>query len=262
MEEKCPTRNPSPLCSVIIPAYNASRFIEDTVKSVIAQTFPEWECIVVDDCSTDNTFELVSAIAENEPRLRVIQNSENMRVAKTRMAGVAAARGKYVAFLDSDDMFVPEKLERQIDLLESTRSDFVCSSYELVDENAEPLGIVSCVPSKIKQDDLLSENCIGCSTVVCNKNLILRHPFNDEFFHEDYVCWLGCVKDCGCILGIEEPLVRYRFMQGTKSRNKLRSAYGVYSVYRKYCKMNLFKTAKYMLGYIKLKRRKYQSIMP
>lgn len=118
MEEKCPTRNPSPLCSVIIPAYNASRFIEDTVKSVIAQTFPDWECIVVDDCSTDNTFELVSAIAENEPRLRVIQNSENMRVAKTRMAGVAAARGKYVAFLDGDDMFVPEKLERQISLLE------------------------------------------------------------------------------------------------------------------------------------------------
>lgn len=101
MEEKCPTRNPSPLCSVIIPAYNASRFIADTVKSVIAQTFPDWECVVVDDCSTDNTFELVSAIAENEPRLRIIRNKENMRVAKTRMAGVAAARGKHVAFLDS-----------------------------------------------------------------------------------------------------------------------------------------------------------------
>ncbi len=246
-----------PVCSVIIPAYNAEKYIEATLESVRVQSFPDFECIVVDDCSADGTKELVRRFCGADARFRLLENEKNLKVAGTRNRGVAAARGKYVAFLDSDDLFLPDKLEAQISLAEEEGYAFVCGAYELMDEEGAPLGIVSHAAGRIDRERLIRQNEIGTSTVLLKRELALAHPFSEEYFHEDYACWLDCLTDCGCCFGMDRVLTRYRFMRGTKSRNKLRSARGVYEIYTKRLGFSRTKAMGRLITYMGLKAQKY-----
>lgn len=245
------------LCSVVIPAHNAGRYIRETLLSVEAQTYSNWECIVVDDFSSDDTADIVLEFVKKDPRFRLIRNEENLKVAKTRNVGVAAAKGEYIAFLDSDDVFVPKKLKKCLKLAKKSGCPMVCTSYELIDENSNPLNILSRCSGIITKERLVRSNEIGCSTVFIKREFALRHPFDDAFFHEDYACWLSVIEESGVILGIDEPLTLYRFMKGTKSNNKFVSAKGVWQIYTKALKLNFFKALVKMFGYFGMKVKKY-----
>ncbi len=245
------------VCSIVIPAHNAAAYIDKALDSVLAQTFKEWECIVVDDFSEDATADIAAAYAAKDARIRLIRNETNLKVALTRNRGASEAVGKYIAFLDSDDIFLPHKLERQLAVAETTGCPFICSSYSLIDENGASLDKISLCAGHIDLKRLIKSNEIGCSTVLLDRELALRHPFTDEFYHEDYACWLGVIKECGHAQGIYEPLVLYRFTEGSKSGNKLNSAKQVFDIYRRYLGLPLPSACAKMLGYFKRKLRKY-----
>ena len=245
------------LCSVVIPAHNAGRYIRETLSSVLTQTYENWECIVVDDFSSDDTADIVLEFAAKDPRFRLIKNEKNLKVAATRNAGVAAAKGEYIAFLDSDDVFVPKKLKKCLKLALKSGCDMVCSSYELIDENSKPLNILSRCSGRITKERLIRSNEIGCSTVFIRRETALKHPFEDRFFHEDYACWLSVIEDSGVILGIDEPLTLYRFMKGTKSNNKFVSVKGVWQIYTKCLNLSFFSAFFRMFGYMGMKIGKY-----
>ncbi len=211
----------------------------------------------MDDFSSDNTADIVREYIARDVRFRLLENSENLGVAKTRNRGVEAAGGEYIAFLDSDDVFVPKKLKKCLKLAKKSGCPMICSSYELIDENSQPLGILSRCSGRITRERLIRSNEIGCSTVLIKRETALKHPFDDSFFHEDYACWLSVIEESGVILGIDEPLTRYRFMQGTKSRGKFRSARGVFEIYRKALQMPLPLACVKMCGYTVLKLKKY-----
>ncbi|MDO4568670.1 MAG: glycosyltransferase [Clostridia bacterium] len=249
-----------PKCSVVIPAYNAAAFLPCALDSLLAQTHSDFECIVVDDCSSDATFSIAQEYAQRDARFSAVRSSSRGNAAGARNRGVALARGEYVAFLDSDDAFLPQKLEIQLAAMQRAGAEFSCTAYELVDERFEPLEAISHVAQTILPAELIVENTVGCSTVMARRELLLRHPFDSSFFHEDYVCWLACIEDCGSILGIDEPLTKYRFMRGSKSGNKLRSCRATYDVYRRYLGFPIGKTLRFMYNYVLRKARKYRSL--
>ncbi len=254
-------RSQRPLCSIVIPAYNGAAYIRDALDSVKAQGFCDFECIVIDDCSTDNTFDIANEYAKIDERFIVLKNETSLFAAGSRNRGVESARGEYIAFLDCDDIFLPEKLETQLTLMRENDSVFSCTAYKLVDRELNSLGKIQHVSPVITFDELIKENTIGCSTVMAKRELIKAHPFTNDFMHEDYVCWLDCVRDCGELLGIDIPLTDYRFMDGTKSSNKLKSAMATYSIYRKHLGLGIGKSSVLMYNYILRKLRKYKNMI-
>lgn len=262
MGEVAPRRVESaPLVSVIIPAYNAGDYILYAIQSLRDQTISDFECIVVDDCSSDATLSIAERASGGDPRFRIVRNERNLGAAQSRNLGVSMARGRYIAFLDADDYFLNDKLEKQLELMRASGARMVCCSYELIDEAGAPCGIISHAGGRITYNRLLRGNIIGCSSLLIESGLIKAHPFPSGVFHEDYACWLDCLKECSQAYGLDEPLVRYRFMRGTKSNNKLRSLRGVYQVYRQHCGMGLLKTWGLMLIYIFNKAKKYSALV-
>lgn len=251
----------APLVSVIIPAYNAADYILYAIESLRNQTISDFECIIIDDCSTDATLAVAQRFADCDSRFRVFSNERNLGAAQSRNSGVSRARGRYIAFLDADDCYLGDKLEKQLELLRTRGVRMVCCAYELIDENGTPCGVISHASGRITYKRLLRENIIGCSSVLIESDLIKAHPFPSGVFHEDYACWLDCLKDCSEAYGLDEPLVRYRFMRGTKSNNKLRSLRGVYEIYRRHCKMGLLKAWGMMLIYVFNKAKKYSALI-
>lgn len=251
----------APLVSVIIPAYNAADYISCAMESLRNQTISDFECIIIDDCSTDATLALAQRFAARDSRFRVFSNERNLGAAQSRNSGVSKARGRYIAFLDADDCYLSDKLEKQLVLLRERGVRIVCCAYELIDENGAPCGVISHAGGRITYKRLLRENIIGCSTVLIESGLIKEHPFPSGIFHEDYACWLDCLRDCSEAYGLDEPLVRYRFMRGTKSSDKLRSLRGVYEIYRKHCKMGLLRAWGMMLIYGLNKIKKYSTLI-
>ena len=176
-----------PKVTVIMPAYNAARFIEVAVNSVINQTVTDWELLIIDDCSKDETVLYAEALANKDSRITVIKNEENMGVARTRNRGLDMAKGQWVALLDSDDIWHSDKLEKQLELAGKTNADIVYCSYGIVDANGckarEPYVTIP----EVSLEDMLQQNYIGCSTVMLSQNVTDKYRFITDFFHEDYV---------------------------------------------------------------------------
>ena len=153
------------LVSIIMPSYNTGCFIKETIESVLAQSYPTWELIIVDDCSTDNTDEVVIQYLADE-RIRYIKNDTNSGAAVSRNRALREAKGKWIAFLDSDDLWFPEKLEKQIRFMENGNYHFSYTRYEEINEGSEPLGIVVSGPSKITKVGMYNYCWPGCLTVM------------------------------------------------------------------------------------------------
>jgi teichuronic acid biosynthesis glycosyltransferase TuaG len=213
-----------PVCSVVIPVYNSSKTLEACLRSALTQSFCEIEIIIVDDGSTDGSEAVYSLLAHGDPRMRCIKRESNMGVAAARNAGVAAARGEWLAFLDSDDYWKPEKLERQLELIRKSGAEFVFTAAECIGSDGQKSGRVFHVPDKADFETLLLGNVIVCSSVLIKKSLLLEYPMSHTELHEDYICWLRILKGGSPALGINEPLTVYRLSQKSKSGNKLKSA--------------------------------------
>ena len=217
--------------SVVIPSYNSGGTIEEAIESVLAQDVPV-EIIVIDDCSLDDT-EHVLQKYKNDPRIRIIVNEKNLGVAASRNRGVKEAVCDRVAFLDSDDMWVDGKLVKQLKLMDEIGTLICSTARELLTEDGNRTGKIIEVPDTVTYRELLKGNVINCSSVVADRNMLMKYPMGNDDIHEDYICWLQILKECGQAVLINEPLLLYRVVKNSKSGSKLSSAKKTFAVYRK-----------------------------
>ena len=249
-----------PKVSVIIPAYNAERFVRNAVASVANQSERDIEIIVIDDCSSDGTADICRAMAESDGRIRFMQNERNSGVSATRNSGVAAATGEYVAFLDSDDMWKPDKLALQLALANKHPECpifFTASSF--ISSDGAPYTYTLHVPETVDFKRLLRQNIISCSSVMARREILLAHPFMYDGMHEDYAVWLEILRAGTPARGIDDALLIYRLSDGSKSSNKLHSAVMQYRVYR-HIGLGVLRSLFYMPIYTLNGMKKYKGI--
>lgn len=247
----------SPLVSVIMPAYNAEKFIVEAIESVLSQTYSALELIVIDDCSTDTTLETALEYAKKDNRVRVIRNEKNSGVARTRNAGLDAAKGEFIALIDSDDLWLPEKLEKQMTVAENTAADIVYCSYGMIDENGQKKFNDFIVPAQTDYEHMLIKSSISCSTALLSAKMMEGHRFDPGYYHEDYVMWLSLLKEGYRAEGVCEVLTQYRIRNKSRSNNKIKSAQQRWVIYRDYLDMTVSQTTHYMFEYMIEGIRKY-----
>lgn len=221
-----------PSVSVVIPVYNCGKYIKTALESILAQSDSDYEIIVVDDCSSDSFYQELLELANAYANVRIVRHDENMGVAKARNTGVHEASGKWIAFLDGDDAWKPDKLEKQMQALEQTGYSLCYSGACLVDDDGAGLGQTIRVPEEVDYEELLKGNVIVCSSVVARRDLLLSFPMERSDLHEDYITWLRILQANGRACGVDEPLVIYRLAKGSKSRNKMKSALMVWRTFR------------------------------
>ncbi|MCD0504148.1 glycosyltransferase family 2 protein [Bordetella petrii] len=222
----------SPGVSIVMPAYNARRFIGAAIESVLAQTCPDWELIIVDDASTDDTAEVVRAYQRRDARIRYEKSVPNQGVAAARNRALDLARGRYVAFLDSDDLWEPAKLAQQMAFMDQTGTDISFASYLRIDEDGRERSRVQ-VPARVRYTDMLTSNHIGNLTGIFRRARLADLRF-EPVRHEDYLFWLHAIERVGQARATpsDAPLARYRTSAGSLSGNKLRAAGWQWTIYR------------------------------
>lgn len=249
------------MVSIVMPAYNAQDYIQEAIQSVLQQTYTEWELLVIDDASSDRTAEIVNQLVRKDRRVHYIKNKANIGAAESRNRGVELAKGQWIAFLDSDDCWHPDKLKRQLDLAEKHRAEFVFSGSAFMNKDGRRLEYYLAVPEQISYSQLLKQNIISCSSVLIKKSLIADFPMKHaEDMHEDFAVWLQILKNRNLqAFGINEPLLIYRITAASKSGNKIRAARMTYRVYR-YLGLSVFEAIYYWLWYVCRSLRKYKSL--
>ncbi|MDR1560163.1 MAG: glycosyltransferase family 2 protein [Clostridiales bacterium] len=218
-----------PEISVIIPVYNGQRFIADAVNSALSQTGVNLEVLVIDDCSDDETADIINGLIDNDDRVIYIRTLSKEGVAGARNIGVEAASGEWVAFLDADDKWHSDKLFRQDELIkqyeESGRFPPLCyTDAYMMNDDGSFAGRVLKAPSRVTSSELLLGNVIIASTAMVRREHLLEYPFERCDLHEDYIEWFRVLDKYGPGVGVCLPLVRYRLTDGSKSRNKLQLA--------------------------------------
>jgi len=238
-----------PLVSIVTPSYNSTKFIPATIESVLSQTYQNWEMLIVDDCSKDESRKVIREYSEKDDRIKLIELTENSGAAVARNTAIKAAKGKYIAFLDSDDLWVPTKLEKQIEFMEINDYAFTYSKYQLMDVDGNILDKVIDVPRNIDYNGLLSNTIIGCLTAVVNVEKTGPIEMPNIRTRQDLATWLSILKRGFKAHGYQEVLAYYRLVPGSISSNKLKAAKQNWKVYREVEKLGLFRSAFVFLGY-------------
>jgi teichuronic acid biosynthesis glycosyltransferase TuaG len=209
------------LVSIITACYNSENYISETINSVLNQTHQNWELLLVDDCSTDNTKSLIKKFQKTEKRIKLFQLNENSGAAVARNKAIREAKGVFIAFLDSDDNWLPEKLERQLEFMISNNYNLTHTSYELIDHQGNSLN-KTIVPAKILgYKDMLYSNKIGCLTAIYNQRKIGKKYMPLLRKRQDYALWLKILKTGEKAYGLAEVLSQYRNTENSISNNKL-----------------------------------------
>ena len=248
-----------PLVSVIMPAYNCAGFIPAAVASVQAQTVNNWELIIVDDHSADGTLAVARSLAASDSRIRVLANEQNLGVSLTRNRAIEAAQGQFIACLDSDDLWLPQKLEVQISALTATGADLCYCSYAIIDREGKPCKADYIVPEQVDYEGLLRENVMQCSTMIMPARIAKKYLFSKEFYHEDYVLALSVLRDGGKAVGCTGVLSHYRHLENSRSANKLLAAKNRWLIYRDLLRLPLGKRLRVFGAYATAGLRKYAS---
>lgn len=217
-----------------MPAYNSERFIGEAIRSVQCQTLSNWELLVTDDCSGDDTCELVQAIADKDERVRLFRLDSNSGAAVARNFSLASSHGRYIAYLDSDDVWYPEKLERQVAFMRESGASFSCCSYEVLGEDGEPLGrevrmLDRCDYMGFLTHNLLQTVGIMVDTEKVDKGLLVMPALRRR---QDAATWLQILRAGNVCTGLPDVLCGYRRVKGSLSSDKLKAAKGVWYLYR------------------------------
>ena len=223
----------TPLVSVIMPTYNCGAYIADSIQSVIAQTVTDWELQIVDDCSTDDTPAIVEKLAAQEPRIHYDRLARNGGPAAARTEALRRASGKYIAFLDSDDQWAADKLEKQIAFMEKTGEKFSATAYDQINEKGAPLPTVCLPPYRTDYRKMLRlSNPIGNSTVMYDQNALGKFEVPPIRKRNDFALRLKILKKTPACAGMDHILTHYRVRSNSVSNNKLAQAKYHWQLYR------------------------------
>ena len=247
------------LISIIMAAYNTEKTIEQAINSVLCQTYTNFELLVVNDCSTDRTAEWVKSIAAKDSRVRLISNVKNNGVSYTRKHGLEEAKGDWIAILDSDDAWEPEKLEKQIVLQRRTNADLLFTGSAFMDSEGHPIDWCLHAPKEVTYRQLLKQNVLSNSSALVRKELYAKYYAIGDGMHEDFAIWLSILKEGKKAYGVDEPLLIYRIAKSSKSGNKVKAARMNWNTYR-YVGLNLMEAIYYECWYIFNGIRKYRNL--
>ena len=235
------------LVSIVTPAYNAHRFIGECIESVIAQSYQNWELIIIDDGSTDETVDIIQQYVNRDYRIILFSNEINIGASKSRNIAIKEAKGDYIAFLDSDDIWLPKKLEIQMELMDRESIAMCYSNYEIIDEDGYVINQFK-APIKVNYQDMLRTSYVGTLTTIYSIKKLGKIYFK-EVGHEDYLLKLEILKKIDYAIGVDEPLAQYRIVKNSLSRNKIKSAIWQWKIYRDVEKISLFQSIKYFISY-------------
>ena len=219
------------LVSIITPAWNAEHFLRETIESVQAQTLGDWEMLIADDCSADGTAALVESYTAEDARVRLVRCKENGGPARARQASLDQAGGRYIAFLDSDDLWLPAKLERQIAFMHARSAALSYTSFRRVNEDGTTVGRQMPVPPSLTYRQLLSNTAIATLTAMIDRSVAGDIAMIDQGY-DDFCLWLSVLKRGHVAYGLQEDLGRYRVRGNSVSSRPLRSAGWVWNIYR------------------------------
>lgn len=239
-------RNKDGLVSIIVPVYNVKKYITETMECVRKQTYEAWELLLVDDCSSDGTTELMRQYLDEvqDERIRVIQQSVNGGAARARNRGLEEATGRYIAYLDADDLWVPDKLERELAFMQDKQAAFVYTGYEFADESGQGTGKIVRVPETLSYKEALKNTTIFTTTVMFDTERIPKELLQMPVMKsEDTALWWKVLRNGYIAYGLDENLVKYRRVGKSLSSNKLEALRRIWNLYRKAEGMNVLSSA-------------------
>lgn len=240
------------LVSIIVPVYNAEKYIKDTIGTVIQQTYTNWELLLIDDCSKDNSESIILDYAKKDKRIRYIKLEQNGGAAVARNKGIEEAKGKYICFLDADDKWANEKLDKQLLFMKENSCEFSFTSYQFADKDCAPVGAVVNVPKTINYKQALKNTTIWTSTVMFDMSKLTK----DNIYMpnvkrgQDTATWWKVLKVINKAYGLDEVLSYYRRAEETLSSNKWIALKRTWNLYRNVEKLNLFSSIYNFLWYI------------
>lgn len=241
----------SGLISIILPAFNCEKTLEETLDSVIGQTYRDLEVILINDASTDGTSAICDRYARKDARIRYFVNSKNIGTLETRLRAINLAKGEWIAFVDSDDIWDTCKLEKQVGLQKATNCDLIYTASAFINENGKKYKWIMHVPEEVGYKRLLRQNIISNSSVLLRKSDFLKYsPFTEREndMHEDFACWLCMLRAGRKARGINEPLITYRIHKKSISSNKVNASKLNMNTY-KYIGLDFFERYYYQCCY-------------
>ncbi|ABA89037.1 glycosyltransferase [Syntrophotalea carbinolica DSM 2380] len=235
--------------SIITPCHNSAPFVLETIKSISEQTFTNWEHILVDDASTDDTWQIIQKYCSSEPRAKCFRLTKNSGAALARNMAIEAAQGRYIAFIDSDDLWMPEKLEKQIEFMRYKNAYLSFSSYEKINEYGVRSGRMVDVPNEVNYNEILKGCVIGCLTAMYDSKYLGKVYMPDIRRGQDYGLWLRILRRGHIAYGLNCPLALYRERSGSISSSKFKKAYSQWRIYRNIEKLSLICSLKNFFFY-------------
>lgn len=236
------------LVSIITPCYNSSRFISETIESILAQTYPYWELLITDDCSTDDSVEIIERYARKDARVKLFRLERNSGAGVCRNRSIKEAQGRFIAFCDSDDCWLPQKLERQLAFMLRNQYELTYTSYKTVNEEGRDKGGVKCLP-RLSYTTLLRDNGIGCLTAIYDTARIGKIYMPAIRKRQDWCLWLSIIKKTTYAYGLGEILAVYRIRKGSVSANKVEMLRHNFRVYHEVEGFGWFPSTLLLYGY-------------
>ena len=220
--------------TVVTPTWNSAKYIRETIKSVQEQTYRNWEMVIVDDCSTDNTVEVIKEIAKADSRIRLIEQKQNQGAAVARNVAVQNGTGRYVAYLDSDDLWKPEKLEKQIRFMQDKDCGFSCTSYEVIDYSGKSLNKFIYMLEQVNYKGFLTNNLLQTVGIMIDTNKVGKKllAMPNIRRRQDAATWMQILKAGFSCYGMQEVLAEYRRTPQSLSSNKFKAVIGTWKLYR------------------------------
>lgn len=247
----------NPLVSIIMPVYNSEKVLKAAIDSVLQQTYANWELIIVDDKSTDQSLAIIQTYTAQKTNIILIEQAENSGAAISRNKGIAKAKGKYIAFLDADDIWLPEKLALQIAFMEKNQSALTCTYYSTMQQDGTPFKSIIKAPDRITYHQLLKNNTIGCLTAVYNVEICGKQYMPEIRKRQDYGLWLNILRAGYIAETIPLVLAQYRFGADSLSQNKWKVLGYNWELLRKHQQLSVFKSLYYFTCFLWNKTFKY-----